>query len=80
MPFMLNQCHLYREYIEKELISFARENPGVVVYVKPRRHRSPCLKAEYCKYMRCSAFYQGKLPDDNCATNNAQNGASKRLL
>ncbi|XP_045129983.1 39S ribosomal protein L43, mitochondrial-like [Portunus trituberculatus] len=36
-----------REYIEKELIGFARENPGVVVYVKPRRHRSPCLKAEY---------------------------------
>ncbi|XP_066947299.1 large ribosomal subunit protein mL43 [Macrobrachium rosenbergii] len=36
-----------REYIEKELIHFARENPGVVVYVKPRRHRAPCLKAEY---------------------------------
>ncbi|KAK7065567.1 39S ribosomal protein L43, mitochondrial [Halocaridina rubra] len=36
-----------RDYIEKELIHFAKENPGVVVYVKPRRHRSPCLKAEY---------------------------------
>ncbi|XP_045594417.1 large ribosomal subunit protein mL43 [Procambarus clarkii] len=36
-----------REYIEKELIEFARENPGVVVYLKPRRHRSSCLKAEY---------------------------------
>ncbi|KAG0693828.1 39S ribosomal protein L43, mitochondrial [Chionoecetes opilio] len=36
-----------REYIEKELVGFARDNPGVVVYVKPRRHRSPCLKAEY---------------------------------
>ncbi|XP_050723161.1 39S ribosomal protein L43, mitochondrial-like [Eriocheir sinensis] len=36
-----------REYIEKELIGFARDNPGVVVYVKPRRHRSSCLKAEY---------------------------------
>ncbi|XP_068210584.1 large ribosomal subunit protein mL43 [Palaemon carinicauda] len=37
----------FTEYIEKELIHFARENPGVVVYVKPRRHKSPCLKAEY---------------------------------
>ncbi|XP_071536607.1 large ribosomal subunit protein mL43 [Panulirus ornatus] len=36
-----------RDYIEKDLIEFARDNPGVVVYLKPRRHRSPCLKAEY---------------------------------
>ncbi|KAK3866932.1 hypothetical protein Pcinc_027562 [Petrolisthes cinctipes] len=36
-----------REYIEKDLVEFARHNPGVVVYLKPRRHRSPCLKAEY---------------------------------
>ncbi|XP_053655125.1 large ribosomal subunit protein mL43 isoform X2 [Cherax quadricarinatus] len=46
-----------REYIEKELIEFARVNPGVVVYLKPRRHRSPCLKAEYLnggeEYISC---------------------------
>ncbi|KAG7157672.1 39S ribosomal protein L43, mitochondrial-like [Homarus americanus] len=36
-----------RDFIEKDLIEFARMNPGVVVYLKPRRHRSSCLKAEY---------------------------------
>ncbi|XP_042892333.1 39S ribosomal protein L43, mitochondrial-like [Penaeus japonicus] len=39
--------HGMREFIEKDLIHFAKENPGVVVYLKPRRHRAPCLKAEY---------------------------------
>ncbi|CAL4124121.1 unnamed protein product, partial [Meganyctiphanes norvegica] len=36
-----------REYIEKELIHFARANPGVVVYLKPRRHKQPQIVAEY---------------------------------
>lgn len=40
---------LYRNFIEHDLINYAKENPGVVVYVKPRRHRHPILKAEYCK-------------------------------
>lgn len=39
-----------REFIESELIDFARNNPGVVVYVKPRRHRGPTLTAEYCEF------------------------------
>ncbi|KAL3215745.1 hypothetical protein MRX96_051289 [Rhipicephalus microplus] len=30
-----------REYIERDLVNFARDNPGVVVYLKPRRHRDP---------------------------------------
>jgi large subunit ribosomal protein L43 len=29
------------------LVDFAKENPGVVVYVKPRRHRTPVIVAEY---------------------------------
>jgi len=36
-----------REFIENDLIDFARANPGVVLYLKPRRHRSPVLVAEY---------------------------------
>ena len=36
-----------RDFIEKDLVDFARENPGIVVYLKPRRHRSPVFSAEY---------------------------------
>ncbi|XP_043790921.1 39S ribosomal protein L43, mitochondrial [Apis laboriosa] len=36
-----------RNFIEYDLINYAKENPGVVVYVKPRRHKYPILKAEY---------------------------------
>ncbi|XP_017889600.1 39S ribosomal protein L43, mitochondrial [Ceratina calcarata] len=36
-----------RHFLEYDLINYAKENPGVVVYVKPRRHRSPVIKAEY---------------------------------
>ncbi|XP_011496773.1 PREDICTED: 39S ribosomal protein L43, mitochondrial [Ceratosolen solmsi marchali] len=36
-----------RDFIEYDLINYAKENPGVVVYVKPRRHRGPVIKAEY---------------------------------
>lgn len=39
--------HGVREFLENDLIDYARENPGVVVYVKPRRHRVPVIKAEY---------------------------------
>ncbi|XP_013148015.1 PREDICTED: 39S ribosomal protein L43, mitochondrial [Papilio polytes] len=36
-----------REYIEQDLVDFASSNPSVVVYLKPRRHRSPVVVAEY---------------------------------
>ncbi|XP_063981357.1 large ribosomal subunit protein mL43 [Diachasmimorpha longicaudata] len=36
-----------RDFLENDLLDFARENPGVVVYVKPRRHRGPVVVAEY---------------------------------
>ncbi|XP_039481800.1 39S ribosomal protein L43, mitochondrial [Drosophila santomea] len=36
-----------RDFIENHLLDFAKENPGIVVYVKPRRHRTPVLVAEY---------------------------------
>lgn len=39
----------FREFIESDLVNFAKENPGIVVYLKPRRHRTAVMKAEYCK-------------------------------
>ncbi|XP_048003821.1 39S ribosomal protein L43, mitochondrial [Leguminivora glycinivorella] len=36
-----------RDFIEQDLVEFARENPGVVVYLKPRRHRAPVVVGEY---------------------------------
>ncbi|EFN78745.1 39S ribosomal protein L43, mitochondrial [Harpegnathos saltator] len=36
-----------RHFIEHNLIHYAKENPGIVVYVKPRRHRHPVIVAEY---------------------------------
>ncbi|KAJ6637848.1 39S ribosomal protein L43, mitochondrial [Pseudolycoriella hygida] len=36
-----------RDFIENDLIEFAKANAGVVVYVKPRRHRAPVMVAEY---------------------------------
>ena len=34
------------------LVDFARKNPGIVVYLKPRRHRRPKIVAEYCKFLK----------------------------
>lgn len=39
----------YRDFIEHQLLEFAKANPGVVVYVKPRRHRTAVMVGEYCK-------------------------------
>ncbi|KAI8427120.1 hypothetical protein MSG28_014743 [Choristoneura fumiferana] len=36
-----------RDYIEQDLVEFAEQNPGVVVYLKPRRHRAPIVVGEY---------------------------------
>lgn len=36
-----------RKFIETRLVDLARENPGCVIYVKPRMMKSPVMKAEY---------------------------------
>ncbi|XP_006630967.1 large ribosomal subunit protein mL43 [Lepisosteus oculatus] len=36
-----------REYIEEGVVDFARQNPGIVVYVSPQSHTVPKLVAEY---------------------------------
>lgn len=45
-----------RDFIEKYLENFAKENQSVVVYVKPRRHRSPVIVGEYCKFILAIKF------------------------
>nr|SVE86451.1 EOG090X0FS9 [Daphnia similis]SVE87078.1 EOG090X0FS9 [Daphnia similis]SVE87702.1 EOG090X0FS9 [Daphnia similis] len=49
-----------RDFIESDLMEFAKTNPGTVVYLKPRRHRSPCMVAEYLngerEYLSCHEF------------------------
>ena len=40
-----------RDFIEKDIVDFAKSNPAVTVYVKPRRHRAPLLVAEYRKFI-----------------------------
>lgn len=44
-----------RDFIENSLVDFAKANPGVVVYVKPRRHRTPVIVAEYCMFAEVMA-------------------------
>lgn len=36
-----------REFIEKDIVEFARENPSCALYLKPRRNRVPVIVAEY---------------------------------
>ena len=39
-----------REFIERDIVEFAKQNPGSAIYLKPRRHRSPVIVAEYRKF------------------------------
>nr|CAG4635128.1 EOG090X0FS9 [Alona affinis] len=54
-----------RDFIETELMEFAKKNPGTVVYLKPRRHKSACMVAEYLngerEYMSCNNFTRGEI-------------------
>ena len=59
-------CYLPRDFIEQDLVEFAKVNPGVVVYLKPRRHRGPVVVAEYCKlllYLHVAIWWwQSRMP------------------
>lgn len=49
-----------RDFIENDLVDYARDNSGVVVYLQPRRHRTPVLDAEYLNghkdYVNCHNY------------------------
>ncbi|XP_054738976.1 39S ribosomal protein L43, mitochondrial [Anastrepha obliqua] len=53
-----------RGFIENHLLDFAKENPGVVVYVKPRRHRGPVIVGEYLNGDREWLSCQNATKDD----------------
>jgi len=36
-----------RQFIQQDVVQLAKKNPSFVLYLKPRRHRSPVLVAEY---------------------------------
>jgi len=40
-----------RQFIETQLVDWSRSNPGIVVYLKPRRHRSGVIVTEYLNGM-----------------------------
>merc|ERR1712071_158633 len=41
-----------RQYIQQDVVQFAKHNPSCVVYLKPRRHRSPVIVAEFLNGQR----------------------------
>lgn len=55
-----------RDFIEKYLLDFTRSNPGVVVYLKPRRHKGPTLAAEYLNGRR-EVIATNKMPAEEVA-------------
>ncbi|OQR74187.1 39S ribosomal protein L43 [Tropilaelaps mercedesae] len=54
-----------REFIEEEIVDFAKANPATVVYLRPRRHRDPSIVAEYIngyrEQFRCNPFTKQEL-------------------
>lgn len=44
---MLTLCGFLREFVEQEVADFARQNPGVVIYVNARPCFVPKVVAEY---------------------------------
>lgn len=57
---LFNKKLFFREFIENDLIDFARKNPGVVVYLQPKRHRLPKIFAEYCIKFYIKTIYMKK--------------------
>ncbi|XP_074855373.1 large ribosomal subunit protein mL43 [Carettochelys insculpta] len=53
-----------REYIEEKVVDFAKQNPGVVVYVTPQKCRSPTLVAEYLNGAVREEFIADKTMDE----------------
>jgi len=56
-----------REFIESDIIQFAKENPHVALYLKPRRNRSPVVVAEYLNgerhWQSCHAYSKQELTE-----------------
>ncbi|KAK0044547.1 39S ribosomal protein L43 mitochondrial [Biomphalaria pfeifferi] len=55
-----------RDFIENHLLGFSQKNPGVAVYLQPRRHRAPSIVAEYLNGYREVLFMSDKQPSEIC--------------
>ncbi|XP_003218550.1 large ribosomal subunit protein mL43 [Anolis carolinensis] len=53
-----------REYIEEKVVDFARQNPGIVVYVTPKQSRVPKVVAEYLNGTVKEEALTGKTVDE----------------
>lgn len=51
-----------REFVEREVTDFARQNPGVVVYVNPRPCAMPRIVAEYREWGRSGRGWAARDP------------------
>lgn len=63
---LINYFYTFRDFIENQLLDFAKANPGIVVYVKPRRHRTPVMVGEYCKQKILQCFTMNKVSVLTC--------------
>ncbi|XP_014210064.1 39S ribosomal protein L43, mitochondrial [Copidosoma floridanum] len=73
-----------RDFIEHDVINYAKENPGVAVYVKPRRHRAPIIKAEYLggdvHWIPCQGFsHENIIKYMELVKTQSKNGSDIRL-
>jgi len=39
----------FREYIDKNIVDFARENPGIAIYVREQNEKHPMIIANFSK-------------------------------
>jgi len=53
-----------RQFIQQDVVQLAKDNPSFVVYLKPRRHRSPVLVAEFLNGERHWQSLQNKTCDE----------------
>ncbi|KAH9513375.1 39S ribosomal protein L43, mitochondrial [Bulinus truncatus] len=55
-----------RDFIENHLLGFSQRNPGVAIYLQPRRHRTPSIVAEYLNGGREVLHMAKKEPEEIC--------------
>lgn len=42
-------CFDFREYIDKNIVDFARKNPGIAIYVREQNGKHPTIIANFSK-------------------------------
>ncbi|KAK3733739.1 hypothetical protein RRG08_026854 [Elysia crispata] len=65
-----------RDFIENHMLDFTQKNPGVVVYLQPRRHRPPSIVAEFLNGRREMMEMIDKEPEEICKWTEHMRGRS----